>query len=324
MPPETEVKNPPQVKLKFYKSKKFKWLLIIIAIVMIVGGAGLFGWYRVRAASTKKTIQSGLHELVQQSDKVTSYQKDNPTPADLGDFSSQLRNLEQLVKDKKYQVSQLSRRLNNTTAITAFEDFLNRLGEYANKASGLSEDLKAVEGTDLDDLEKLAEATKSAAEQIKAELKLNESLPAAIFDTPNFISDIHDKLLQQESELAKAAEKAAQDKQAVEDNVSKFMQAFIGGDATQMKRYMTDAYVKEYDFNQLSADSRQYFYPDSFRIVETKQEDDRYDVKVNTVNINKQDTKNKYTNGVIYVVIFDKGYNKWLINLQEFNQGGGY
>src|SRR5687768_9928482 len=108
MPKTAETTSSGQSR-NFFKFKKVKVLLVAAIVLVLAVAASLFGWYNVRASNTKKSIQASLHELSQQSDLVTTYQRKDPSSSDLEDFSAELSNLSQLIKDKKYQASQFPR-----------------------------------------------------------------------------------------------------------------------------------------------------------------------------------------------------------------------
>lgn len=315
-------------RTKFYKSKKF-WLIAALVGLLLAAIATAL-WYWRRVSYTHRMISESWHALVLQSNKtVTLTDKINDSET-LNDASKQLHELENEVKDKQYLAGQVPKWLNDKNKLEDFEKFLDVYLAYVALSAKYSDDIATLKNEDFDKLVSASAAAKTSAEDTKKQLVfLSENFPPEIFALKDDLERY--KKLEEgvkaeadaaKSKQAQAAQKDADDKAEVEANAGRFMDGFIAADAAKMRRYMTDAYAKEYNFSNLSDQSRQYSYPASYRIIEVKKEGDKYVVKINVLYKPRDNNGSQYTSGVEYTMIYDKNSERWLINTEK--QGGGY
>lgn len=313
---------------KFYKSKKFWLITVVIALLLAMIGGAL--WYWRRLSYTHRMISEGWHALVLQSDKSVALTDKINDGETLNDASKQLHELESEVKDKQYLAGQVPQWLNDKNSLEAFKKFLDAYAAYVILAAKDSDDVVTLKEDDFDKLVAASAAAKKSAEDTKKQLVfLHEDFPPEVFamkdDLERYKKTVDDAKAQADavkSKQAQAVQKDADDKAEVEVNIGKFMDGFIAADAGKMRRYMTDAYAKEYNFGNLSDQSRQYSYPASYRIIESKKEGDKYVVKVNVLYKPRDNNGGQYTAGVEYTLIYDKNFGRWLINTEK--QGSGY
>lgn len=311
--------------------KKKKWFarpgvwVIIIAAVICLAGVATYGWYLRRAGYTKKMVSEGWHEISQQADKTVVLLNKSDSATTLGEASRELHSLDGLVRDKKYYASQVPTWLNDKAAIDQYKSFLDKYGAYATMAASQSDDVTILHDDDFHALDDASATAKTASEDLTKQFSdLTESMPEDIYKVREVLERVQQKEATKKeaeaktkSDLQKKAEKDQLDAATVEANVSKFMDGFISADKEKMKRYMTAAYEKEYDFNQISAESRQYSYPASFRITDSKKDGSNYKVSVNVI-YKYRDSQSQYTSTTEYTVIYSSQYNTWLINSQKY------
>lgn len=315
-------------KPKFYKSKKF-WLITAL-ILVAVGVLAISLWYWRRISYTHRMISESWHALVMQSEKTVTLTDKITDSETLNDASKQLHELNNEVKDKQYIANQVPTWLNDKEGIEDFKKFLITYEAYTALAAKNSDDITTLKDEDLDKLVAVAATAKKSAEDTKKQFVfLNESLPLEVFafkDDFERYKKILDKAkaeqLAAQSKQAQDAQKDADDKEAVEINVGRFLDGFVAGDATKMRRYMTEAFAKEYNFGNLSDEARKYNYPASYRIIEVKKDGDKYVVKVNVLYKPRDNNGGQYTAGMEYSLIYNSSTKSWLINTEK--QGGSY
>lgn len=330
VPTKGELKNTDDrvTKHRFYKSKKFWSITIVIALILLMLGTGI--WYWRRVTYTHRMISESWHALILQSNKTTTLTDKVVDSESLNDASKQLHELDNEIKDKQYLAGQVPTWLNDKKSLEEFKKFLASFEVYTALAAKDSDDITALKDEDLDKLITASATVKKAAEDTQKTFAfLSESFPPEIFalkDDLERYKKSQDELKAQEdaakSKQAQAAQKEANDKAEVEANVGKFMDGFIAADAAKMRRYMTDAYAKEYNFGNLSDQSRQYNYPASYRIIDIKKDGNNYVVKINVLYKPKDNNGGQYTSGVEYTLAYDNSSDRWLINNEK--QGGGY
>ena len=195
----------------------------------------------------------------------------------------------------------------------------------------MSDDVSAISEDDISTSQTLSTAAKDQTATTKKELSyLTENINDQLFQVDEYLASL--KKLNDEAKAKAAAEvkskkeqvaQDALDKQLVESTINGFMDGYISGDATKMKRYMTPDLVKEYNFDQLSADNRKYNYPASYRIVSnTKSGDVGYVVQVNVLykyKNSESDATNQYTSSYTYTVVYVSSSGRWLINTEKSN-----
>lgn len=325
---ESKNNNSSPSKSKFYKKKKFWLIFSMVAVVLLAIGIGL--WYWRRVTYTHRMISESWHALILQSNKTTTLTDKIVNSESLNDASKQLHELENEVKDKQYLADQVPTWLNDKKSLEEFKKFLASLEAYTALAAKDSDDIAALKEEDFDKLVTASAAAKKVAEDTKKDFTyLSENFPSEIFaikDDLERYKKTQDEVKAQEvaakSRQAQAVQKDADNKAEVEANVGKFMDGFIAADAAKMRRYMTDAYTKEYNFGNLSDQARQYNYPASYRIIDIKKDGSNYVVKINVLYKPKDNNGGQYTTGVEYTLIYDNIIDRWLINTEK--QGGGY
>lgn len=322
MPSDNAAKNTHETKKKWYKRGKV-WAIIIITAA-VVAGLSTYGWYLRRAGYTRQMVSEGWHEVALQADKtVVLLHKANDITT-LGEASRELHALDGMVRDKQFYVSRVPSWLNDQALLASYTKFLREYGTYVALAASQSDDVTVLQSSDYSTLADAGSVAKLAANDLtQANTTLTEKMPSDIYE----VAQTLEKIAQKADAAKKAEAKAKKDQQqqankdeldvvTVEANISKFMDGFISADKEKMKRYMTEAYEKEFDFEQISTTSREYSYPASFRVTDNKKEGENYKTSINVI-YKYRDTPSQYTSSIEYTVIYDKQYSTWLINSQR-------
>ena len=304
-------------KKKFYKRVWF-WALIVLGTITIIGGVFL-GIYFANQSKNKQTISQGWHDIVQQSSSVDSLAKKIENRESYETYSKELQKLNSIVSDKKFVAQKLKYKAQDAQH---YEIFLDDFGKYTDESVKFSEKIDDFTEDDADKLNDLAGLAKDASDNLKNNTSyLTESMPDGIFEISKILIESNRTLLTKElatkaKQLAEqaASAKDAADKKAVETTVNNYLNAFIAGNAATMRRYMTDAFQKEYDFNQLTPESRQYSYPASFRtLTNQKIDNNRYKVQANVVN-KLRDGSGQFTIGNDISVVYNSASATWLVD----------
>ncbi len=313
--------------LKRHINKRNAWIAGGLILLLIIGG--LLFWRNRRMSYTKQFTIEGWHDVTVQSDEIAGITKGDASLEKTSVLATSLRKLDSTMKDQKISLSLIPLLLNDKRAIDSYGAFVTKMGSYSSQIAGMSDDITAITEDDLAKAQKLSnEAADQTAKTKKDLTYLTEDVNQALFNVDEYLESL--KKLSDEAKAKAAAEiktkkqQAEQDvldKQLVESSITGFMDGYISGDATKMKRYMTPAFASEYNFSQISADSRKYTYPASYRVVSnTKSGDAGYVVQVNVLNKYKNsetNTTDQYTTSFTYTVVYVSSSGRWLINTEK-------
>jgi hypothetical protein len=303
--------------------------LIAAGLIIILMLGELLFWRNRRMGFTKQFTVEGWHAVAVQSDEIAGVTKGDPSLDKTTPLATSLRKIDSTIKDQKVSLSLIPLLLNDRHAIDTYGAFLNKMGAYSSQVAGMSDDITAITDEDVDQAKTLSKVAAQQTTETKDQLKyLSEDINPSFYTVGEYLESL--KKLSDEAKAkvtADAKNKKAQteqdalDKQLVESTITGFMDGYISGDATKMKRYMTPAFITEYNFNQLSAENRKYTYPASYRVVSnTKSGDAGYTVQVNVLNKYKNTETNatdQYTTTYTYTVVYVASSGRWLINTEK-------
>ena len=88
-----------------------------------------------------------------------------------------------------------------------------------------------------------------------------------------------------------------------------------------MKRWMTAAYAKEYDFSEVTSSYRPTNYPVSYRRVSTEKKGDQYEIVEAITYVTKSDyaPDTNYTQTFVFLVSQDSTSKRWLVNSRRYS-----
>ncbi len=304
-------------KKKIYKKFWF-WILVILGVATIAGGVFL-GVYFTNQSSNKQVITQGWHDIVQQSNAVDALAQKIDSKETYESYNAELQKLKVIVSDKEIDAQKLKFKAQDAQRYDIFlADFGNYVAEgakYASNINDFSED-------NADSLNDLSNTAKESTDDLKNNTPyLTETMPDGVFNIPKTLTEANRVLLTKElaTKAKQAADQAASakdaaDKKAVEAVVGNYLNAYIAGNAATMRRYMTEAFQKEYDFNQLTPESRQYSYPATFRILTNEKIDSaKYKVQANVVH-KLRDGSGQYTVGNEMSIVYNAASSTWLVD----------
>lgn len=319
----------PKKSLKRHLNKRNAWIAGGLILLLVLGG--LLYWRSRRMGYAKQFTIEGWHAVSTQSDDIVGITKGDPSLEKTSTLSTSLRKLNGTMKDQKINLTLIPLLLNDRRALTSYKAFVDKMGSYTARVASMSDDITAITDEDITTAQDLSNQAKDQTTTTKKDLAyLDESINAELFKVDEYLESL--KKLSDESKAKVAAEakskkqqaeQDALDKQLVELSITGFMDGFVAGDATKMKRYMTAAFIGEYNFGQLSADNRKYNYPASYRLVSnTKNDATTYTVQVNVLykyKSSESDVTNQYTSAYTYTVVYVASVGRWLVNTEKSN-----
>ena len=315
--------------LKRHLNKRNAWIAAGLLVVMVLGG--LLFWRSRRMGYAKQFTIEGWHAVASQSDDIAGITKGEPSLDKASNLSSSLRKLNGTMKDQKISLSLIPLLLNDRRALTSYKSFVDKMGSYTAQVASMSDDITAITDNDVTTAQSLSNSAQEQTATTKNDLKyLTENVNTELFKVNEYLESLKKVSDEAKAKLAaeaktkkQQAEQDALDKQLVELSLTGFMDGYVAGDATKMKRYMTAAFAAEYNFSQLSADNRKYNYPSSYRLVSnTKNDATTYTAQLNVLykyKSSESDATNQYTSGYSYAVTYVTASGRWLVNTEKTN-----
>ncbi len=312
-----EVNSEKKEKKPLFKKPLF-WLAITLSIIGI--GLAIFAAIFLSSQSTnKKAISDGWFAIVEKNKTLSQLAEKVENQQAFDTYNSELKKLSILVDEKKYSAQKLKYKQADAKR---YDNFLNDYQSYINESVKNADNIKEFSESARDNLRSKSEQAKNSASELKSNTKyLKEDLPASTFLVQDVLFEANKVILTSELSAKarllaeeQATAKDASDKKAVENIAGNFLNAFLAGNAPLMRQYMTEAYQKEYDFNQLTPEARATTYPASFRIISNqKVETAKYKVQANVI-FKFRDGSSQYIVGYELNVIYDSSQSKWLVN----------
>ena len=305
-------------KSKPIYKKAWFWSIVLISVLAII--LSIFAVVYFGAQSRNKQILSkGWFEIAEKNKALSQLAEKIENQETYDSYNSELKKLSALVDENKFASQKLQYKQIDAKK---YDNFIYEYQKYINQSASYADKIKEYTESDKEKLKVLSEPSKTAAAELKNEAKyLKDEMPSSAFSIQDILFEANKVILTSElSTKAKllaeqaATAKDALDKKAAENTAGNFLNAFLAGNAPLMRQYMTEAYQKEYDFNQLSPESRATTYPASFRILNNqKLEEGKYKVQANVL-FKFRDGSSQYIVGYEMNVIYDTNQSKWLIN----------
>jgi len=310
---------------KFYKKT---WFWLTLALSIAAAALVIFlGIFFTNQNSNKQAAIDGWHSIAQQATSLASLASTIQDRASFDKYNLELKKLNKSVADKKFNTQKLKYKSQD---IENYIEFLDSYGNYTLESSQYADKIIDFTDSEADKLKDLSVIAKTASEKFKNDAKfLNEAMPASAFEIQAALSESNKTILtgqlsiksKQAAEQAQTAKEVA-DKKAAETTAGNYLNAYLAGNAALIRQYMTEGFQKEYDFNQLTAESRTVVYPASFRILTSLMVDSsRYKVQANVL-FKQRDGSSQYTNGNELNIIYNTTSARWLVD--SIKEGTAY
>jgi hypothetical protein len=239
--------------------KRLVVLFIIIVAIIIIGVPLIFAqraYYR--------NVESSWNEVVTQSGLLGSGVTLITSEQNARNLSNDLDQAQKIITDQQLFLNKLNK---NYFFVFQNKQLLKTLNYYQNYLNSLKNLVKnPVTFTDreLEAVKDQARLLQSSVNVLLTSSKLRLQLPSQIYILPDKLRDVrnqYQKDQQLKTEQQSRAAQIASNESETNRHATDFMNAYIAGNADEMKRYMTDQYIKEFDFNQLNSDYRKYDKP---------------------------------------------------------------
>lgn len=317
--------KPKKTELRpWYKRPKLMGILAGAVIVVVLIVLGL--WSMAAGRQDRSFVSQQWGKIKTSSDRVAD-SANLASYATFSDVSKSLSDMNATLEDSGTAAKSRSTFLGDGASVKALKDLVNEIKTYNDKAKQLTSNMDGVKDEDIAALKDLATATKlkvndanAAQEAIDGDLSpgyytLNERIDTVISAHRNN----EDQKKAKEDEVKSKAEQAKQDQADAEESVSRWTQAYIAGSVADMKKYMTSAFAKEYDFTSVTSTYRTYNYPTTYRRVSTEKKGEQFEVLQTITYVSKSDysADSTYTLNTILLVTQDATSKKWLLNSQR-------
>lgn len=308
-------------KKPFWKNKIFLFFLSIFVIAFFTLATVLY--LKSNEENQFKTKVKGIwEEVYKESDSLNKEVLEMNEMDDFAKVGLKLKNLEKTIDNKQDELNKLKTPENFKDGKEALLLALSDYKVYLQDLRSAADSPQKMTDQDIEEIENLAETSKTSF--IRAFSKLNFLEKKLSDDTFTIVSkfeetrnNYEEKLASEEQAKAEEERKKqqeAENKAKVESIVTSFMNAYIAGNEGELKKYMTLAFQKEFNYADLSSDARMYSYPESFRITLTKKTSDTlYDVYGRELQVNRE-SGSKWTINRHFAVIWVQSENKWLID----------
>lgn len=305
-------------KSKPIYKKAWFWIGLFISVSVIIM-AIFVALYFGAQSKNRQIISKGWFEIIEKNKTLSQLAEKIESQETYDSYSSELKKLALLIDENKFASQKLQYKQSDAKK---YDNFINEYQKYINQSIFYSDRIKEYTDSDKEKLKVLSEPARMSADDLKNDAKyLKDEMPSSTFGIQDILFEANKVILTSElsAKTKLLAEQAATakdnlDKKSAENTAGNFLNAFLAGNAPLMRQYMTEAYQKEYDFNQLSAESRTTTYPASFRILNNqKLEDGKYKVQANVL-FKFRDGSSQYIVGYEMNVIYDSNQSKWLIN----------
>jgi len=308
-------------KKPFYKKKGF----IIFSAVLALGLAAIgtiFYMKSIEGNDFKSKVKSVWGDVAKETDNLN---KEVSTMEKIDDFKKvgvKIKTIESIIDDKQETLNKIDAPENYRDGKEALMLGFSNYKSYLQVLRSASDNPSKMTNQDIEEIETLSEDSKTSFSKMHSKLDfLDQKLSD---DTYGIVSKFQEVRKNYEEQLATEeqtkADQERQGKQEQEDKakaesiVTSFMNAYIAGKEADVKKYMTAAFQKEFNYADLSSDARMYSYPESFRITQTKKtSDSQYDVYGRELQVNRE-SGSKWTIDRHLAVVWVQSESKWLID----------
>ena len=315
---------PDVIKRRWYKKPKLMAALGVGALAVLASSLILLGWRNQQIQS--QWMSQSWQSLQQAADTVTQESQHSSYDSFDGVRSS-LTDMQHKTEEVLTASQDQPTILTNSSDLKVFTEAVTTLKNYTTKAREEADDLSKVDDQALSELSALGSKAKITVEASRAKVSvMKEPLPEYFYKLSDRYKDVieshqtaEDEVAAKDSASKSAAEQAAQDQTDAQEAVTRWTQAYVAGDATAMKQYMTPGFNKEFNFTEVTGSYRSYNYPTTFRRVSVDKKTDHFEVVESITFVTKSDytADTNYSNNYTFFVTKDSSSKKWLVNARQ-------
>ncbi|MFC1632839.1 hypothetical protein ACFL1U_01690 [Patescibacteria group bacterium] len=300
-----------------------------VAYILIAGNTNIFTGDRVSA----EQVVSNFHTLVLKSEEVNQAATSIAKVDDTSELQGIVFDTLQEAKDQTFSLSDKKAKSSDQEIVNGYYKFIAAYVQYLDELNSLLEQLGTAPERSFDQANNFGDTALTSITDfyIIAGAAISERIPEEVFvlstDLGELQSDYQAGLAaaeKEQQELEQAQRQAEEDQAEVEVHVTSFMDAYIAGIEAQVRRYVTDAFEAEFDFNVLTDSYRHYSGPTNFRITDVKRNSESKFTIEGNVAYESKTTDNQWTVAIVLTVVYDADYTLWLIDDTEKLAGGSY
>ena len=319
---ETDKETSKHNKKKWYKSAWF-WIIFVAIIALASALIWFISVYRPAQAerqertNAERDVALYWAEIVEKAEDFSAKTANAESVDDFDDLSKEV--------DKVLDaVSSAEEDFKGVEAISngAYQEALESLTSYLLSLQAiLDKDYEEMTSEDFTSVKTLADESKESVTKFQDETDyVDENLSSDFFGTYADAQKLYDTKVEADKkadEEAKQAEEEAKEALALEEKlvteaVDGFTDAFIDGDLTRIKKYMTKSFQEEFDFESRQDD---LYVPVSYRTIDkTKDNDTRYYV-YGRMTQKLADGEDQYSYDYNFTVVKDG--ERWLVDLDQ-------
>lgn len=305
----------------FYKNKVFIFFTSFFVLTTLIAGSILLLKMNESNQFKKDVLAvwgDVKKEVTDVSSKVSSMEK-------FDDFSSvalEIKDSESIISEKKDKLNKIDAPNYYNEGKEEIVKSLDSLISYFQELRAQADNPTDMTDQDITDVERLGSEAKTKMSSAYAKLNfITDKVPDDIYGAVTKFEEVRDNYEkelageeQQKAESERQTQEQQESKAKAESTVTSFMNAYIAGNQSEVKKYMTAAFQKEFNYADLSADARLYSYPESFRITTTKKvSDTQFDIYGRELQVNR-DSGSKWTINRHFAILYSASDNKWLID----------
>lgn len=318
---EIQKTSPEKPKKPLYKNKVFLFMSGLLAIAISV--LGIVFYLKSNEGNVFKTkVKAAFLDVTGETEDLN---KEITAMSQMDDFKKiaiKIKTIEDVISNNQEELNRLKTpdnfRDGKESLLLGFSDYKSYLQILRSAADNPSK----MTDQDIDEITNLSETAKTSFSKtyIKFDF-LDKKIPDETYNIVSRFQEVRknyeDKLAGEEqakAEQERQQKQLSDDKAKAESLVISFMNAYIAGNEAELKKYMTAAFQKEFNYADMSGDARLYSYPESFRITTTKKASDtQYDIYGRELQVNRE-SGSKWTINRHFAAIWVQSESKWLID----------
>jgi len=319
---EDLIDNQKKKRKPFYKNKIF---LAFFALFLISASALAATFYfKSNEGEQYKTKVRGIWQTVYNENDALN--KEVTAMNEMESFENialKIKSVEGMAGDKQDEITKLNTPENYKDGKDAFVLALSDYKSYLQSLRSAADNPSKMTDQDIEDIDNLGETAKISFSKVYTRLDFidsklsDDTFTVVVTKFQEVRASYEEKLASDEQQTAEKERKdkqTADDKAKVESLVTSFMNAYIAGNENELKKYMSSAFQKEFNYADLSTDARMYSYPESFRITITKKtSDSQYDVYGRELQVDRE-SGSKWTINRHFAVVWVQSDSKWLVD----------